>query len=221
MMKPSQTRNVSLAAHAKLPLQFPFDNDHQRQSSGIANSKCLHSCDCDGDGNIELILGLLSGKLVVFKTLQQTTPWATSPPHSWLYCHRYKWFHYSSTPKICTIHLFGRQCSSSVKATTNNCHFSRRSVLRVWLVPMQRWVRRTQTSSMLCHHTQCSNCFGSTYTRCLRRFMRCNHWKIIAPIWNGHRFHIEQIRQVARRLGRDTKMEHWRGSYILHGHHDK
>jgi hypothetical protein len=75
----SSTRNVSLAAHVKLPLQFPLDNDNQ-DSGGVANSNCLHSCDCDGDNNIELIIGLLSGKICIYKTLQQTTPWATSAP---------------------------------------------------------------------------------------------------------------------------------------------
>ena len=72
-----RTRQISLAAYTKIPLEFPQSSD-SKDVGGIANSKCLLSTDIDGDGNVELVVGLLGGKLAIFKSLEQTTAWATS-----------------------------------------------------------------------------------------------------------------------------------------------
>ena len=68
-----RSRQISLSPYVKIP--FTFSND---DTGGIANSSCLLATDLDGDGNVELVIGLLGGKLVIVKSLEQTTPWATS-----------------------------------------------------------------------------------------------------------------------------------------------
>ena len=72
-----QVRTVSLAAYCKLQLQSPEDKDTQRVG-GIANSACIAPVDVNGDGDIELVVGLVGGKLVIYKGLENTAPWATS-----------------------------------------------------------------------------------------------------------------------------------------------
>ena len=85
-------RHISLAQYALLPLKFETnDGVDSPQSSredkgedcadgfGTLQSASLYSADVDGDGNIELLVGGSSGCLAIFKHLQSTLPWATSP----------------------------------------------------------------------------------------------------------------------------------------------